>query len=239
MRGLSTRMKGSSGMTCSIPDLTNDEIRVTESSRPEEWVQYVSGKTSNANLLEVKENIAFVAEHSWKTLPSGVKVETEVHCQAAVLEDITIAQAKKGVPSARSHYLRADFEPGNLGEFCFPDPLVHVHATTKGEPRFPLSVSPAATCVDFFELLLRNFSRDEWQSWADTVFLRRVQVSIGELRRQDALNLLRNAFRTDDFLFLCSPTVRPCLKSWRGHLRREKKAMCGLIRDSELQVMDY
>lgn len=222
------------GSASTPPDLTNDDMRIEGAEEPADWLRNIAKRTSYANLLAIEEHVAVVAEIRWEG-----RVLTEAHCQAVALDSGRIEEVLNGTGCPTMHYLRADFEPWNLGQFVFPDPVSHVHSNHKKEPRFRLAAADSVTHVDFFELVLRNFARATWQTWAEKVWHKRVRVTMPGSAPAATLSTVRNAFEDSDYKRLSSGDLRPAVRKWKQALRREKGLMTTLAADSTLAALDY
>jgi hypothetical protein len=220
------------GAASSPPDIPNANARISEAQDPNDWLRNIAARTKYPFLLEVEPSIAVVAEIRWVN-----HTLTEAHCQALIVEDGTVSDVLNNKQCA-SQYLRADFEPWNLGRYAFPDPLSHVHSNTKGEPRFRLGSGVAVTHIEFFELLLRNYARQTWQRWAESVWLARSSMTLEGRNSVETLIAVCDGFEKSQHLALAGD-MRSAVKKWRQVLNREKRAMTSIFTSTVLGVLDY
>lgn len=221
---------------CHPLDLPNDKARIQDGEDPLRWLEKIADITKYPEELILRDNVAFTAEIVWHSA-SGQSFIHKVHAQALILEGATVEEVIYGAAGeARHQYLRADFDPENLGHL-FPDPMVHVHAASKGEPRFPLSVANTLPHVDFLELLLRNYAWEDWSRWADRVWDRRIRPTQGNA--EDPRLPIRAAFGGNHHLTL-REGLREHVVRWRDVLVKEKRAMCSLRYDPSFdEVLNY
>lgn len=234
--------KRPSGVQTFPPGLPNEEIRAHETMTPLEWVKQLYAKADPKHQpdIPVLNNVALAIEVKWSSRDGSQRID-EVHCQAAVFHDRTVADALAAgtIDEKMTSYIRLDFEPRNQGQYVFPDPIPHVHARTKGEPRFPVSLSPAAPHVDFMELILRNYARQIWDAWAIQVWEERIAKRLPQRERFDRLRTIRTAFAEGRYKELCTPPLSDDLRRWKTALQREKMGMFSLIRDERCDAISY
>jgi hypothetical protein len=159
-------------------------------------------------------------------------VITRAHAQALIAPGQLIHEAEEDL-----HYLRMDFERSNLGGLLH-DPVPHVHAQAKGEPRFALSDSRSLPHVDFVELVLRNYFHDEWEDWADRVWERRVKPVLPFDGTADPRTQIKAAFRESHYPTLMGD-FRESVSQWKRVLVEEKRRMCPLAWDETHEVLGY
>lgn len=219
-----------SGSVCFPHDLPNHKIRAVNAMTPVEWLRCCAAQTNSWERLAITEKVAFAAEINW----TPGRVVAEAHAHAVVL-DVSILEAILGTNPGYERYLRLDFEPWNLGSL-FPDPMVHVHASSKGPPRFPVSHSSTVPHIDFIELILRNFERGIWEQWADRVWERRIRPNLGAA--SDPRASIKSAFGANQYELLSTHLKGP-VEHWKKILLEEKRKMSSFVYDSKLDALNY
>jgi hypothetical protein len=193
-------------------------------------------------LIPFFENCVVVAEVKWSADADGNLVVTEAHCQAAVHQGgVPIELLIEESPADSDEqwaYIRLDFEPENLGGIVFRDPLPHVHARMKGEPRFAVSRRPTAPHIDFIELLIRNFYPRVWHEWAVNVWMTRIGPSAALHERLGGLERMLAAFSENKYRVLCTELREPVLR-WKNALQSEKSRMSPLGPLTLCDAIDY
>ncbi len=234
--------KRPSGILCFPPDIPNKDFRTVHNDTPVDWLRRVMEGTKHRDQLAVFANIALVIEFSWETSAVYGQVVKEVHCQAVVTPDMDIEDVMLGKTPDNQQYFRVDYEPWNLGNFVFPDPLPHTHARVKREPRFSLSLSSSLPHVDFLEFLLRNYQRPQWQKWANTVWDKRVYPTLPVHMRQvnsgNTREAILAAFSCNQFEELTVQLKEPVL-AWKAALKNEKKRMCTVSSNPASEIISY
>jgi len=232
------------GQLASPWQMFNEKVRIDHEGDPIDWLRRVAGETEAKHepLLMPHDRMAFLFDVRWET-EGDKKIVREAHCQALIVDGAMIEDVILGEAPPWYQYLRADFEPLNLG-VAFPDPLPHVHTNPKKQPRFPISVSCSAPHVDFIELVVRNFDRELWDAWAQRVWRERVHLEITDTdgERVDALASIVDAFDRNDLSALIgtSPaSLRDVTLAWRAGLLAEKQRMTALKRDPACDVVSY
>ncbi len=227
------------------PDLPNAKSRITKEKKKTEkteevnpltWLRDIASQIKNSDQLAIIDNIAFTTEISWVT-NNKIRLISEVHAQALILEDISIDDAIMGIDPEGCQYLRADFEPTNLG-ILFPDPMAHVHAQPKKEPRFSLSASNTVPHIDFIELILRNYARNLWMDWAGRVWDMRISGKRRTLNENDPKTVILQAFANSLHSMICTDLADD-VSNWKKALISEKRNMTSFVHDDRFDVMNY
>ena len=202
------------------------------------WLRKLK-KLSRSEDFVVYDNLAFQAEVKWATV-SGARVIVEAHAQALV--STGTASIKDLIQSTSQpfgdelHYLRADFEPENLGAVLH-DAVPHVHSRQKHEPRFPMSLTRSLPHVDFIELIHRNFFPEQWAKWADEVWAHHGWK--GQWGGQgDPHARIKAAFKQNQTRAIMEDYAEP-VRFWKRLLRKEKMQMCPLKWHEPYEVLGY
>jgi hypothetical protein len=219
---------------CHPSDLPAGDTRIQDLESPMAWLQRIAENTKHVDRLTLFPHIAFTAEIFWDSTKNG-NVISKVHAQALILDGVTVEDVICGGKAERYQYLRADFDPGNLGRI-FPDPMVHVHSEPKGEPRFSASVAITLPHVDFLELILRNYAKDIWNKWAIKVWERRIKPYLGNA--EDPRARIQSAFGGNHHKVLRGDLREP-LERWKQKLLEEKRMMSSLVYDPSFEALNY
>ncbi len=162
-----------------------------------DWLLRIVGIAGNIENFIIEENIALVGE-----VRNTNGELTYINLQSLVTLNGSIEDFYLGQNGIDAHYFRLDldYNSNKIERRLFKEPLPHIHIIPKDEPRFPLSLTSAKTCiVDFLEFLYRNYKYDIWYAWARNEW-KQQNLDIDAL---PFFNTIDNAFEKGQMALLC------------------------------------